>query len=207
MAQSINLDAIKNLYTVLIKDNTLMIPHFRVTSILDISPQKLKDAGIELILMDKDNTMTTPYDTNIYTPFQHRIDEFKEFFGDNFIIISNSAGTKDDKDFRDAIIIEEATGIEVLRHHIKKPNGGHDIIVERGFHKENSVIIGDRVFTDIVFGNKAGMLTILTEQITTKNDNFAAFISKKIEQYLLSKVTKKRLNAPYHPLEQKDIFQ
>lgn len=75
--------------------------------------------------------------------------------------MSNSAGTNDDKNHEQAKIIEERTGVRVLRHTTKKP-GCHNEIMNY-FLKNNIVsgpeevaVVGDRLFTDILMANMMG---------------------------------------------------
>jgi phosphatidylglycerophosphatase GEP4 len=43
-------------------------------------------------------------------------------------VLSNSAGSKDDKDYADAKAVEETLGIKVIRHKSKKPAVRDDIL-------------------------------------------------------------------------------
>ena len=42
-------------------------------------------------------------------------------------------------------------------------------------------MVGDRLLTDVVYGNLNGMYTILVDPITEKNDNFPAKMIRRIE--------------------------
>jgi phosphatidylglycerophosphatase GEP4 len=69
-------------------------------------------------------------------------------------------------------------GLHVLRHWYKKPMGGHELFKHWNIKKARQapiIIVGDRVLTDIVYGNLNGCLTILvTDIVTEKNDNWIA---------------------------------
>jgi phosphatidylglycerophosphatase GEP4 len=66
-----------------------------------------------------------------------------------------------DKDFSKAKAVEAAVGVPVLRHSQKKPSGGCDEILERFNCEAHEVIaVGDRLLSDIVFGNLNRMLTV-----------------------------------------------
>lgn len=73
--------------------------------------------------------------------------------------------------------VENALGVPVLRHAIKKPGGGAALL-ERFQHvakPREMAMVGDRLFTDILFGNLNGTYTILTRQIISeKGDNAIA---------------------------------
>ena len=86
---------------------------------MDIDFVKLHELGIRHLVFDKDNTLTKPYLREYITP------EFKDFihgpvintFGEeNVSILSNSAGSSDDKNYAEALIIEKELGLKVIRH-------------------------------------------------------------------------------------------
>lgn len=85
------------------------------------------------------------------------------------MIVSNSAGTPDDKDGQQAQAIEHALQVNVLRHQEKKPSGGEELLKHfSGIKAGRIAIVGDRALTDVVFGNNYGMLTILTRDVVTE---------------------------------------
>ena len=203
MVQSINLDGLLIFpYARWINPN-LIIPHFSVQTVADIDPWQLKQAGFKGVIFDKDNTLTKPYVNQIYPTLRNSVEQFTETFGDRIIINSNSAGTRDDRDYEDAKRIENDLGIKVLRHNRKKPGGIKE--VKDYFHcaPQELVMIGDRLFTDIVFGNRYGMLTIHTQMLTSEGDNKAAAKVRTYELPLLEKLRSKRIIPPHHALYQK----
>ncbi|RCH99762.1 hypothetical protein CU097_015689 [Rhizopus azygosporus] len=61
-----------------------------------------KQVNIQAIGFDKDNCLTAPYASNIHPPFENAWEECKKTFGkDKVMIVSNSAGTKDDVGHKD----------------------------------------------------------------------------------------------------------
>jgi len=68
--------------------------------------------------------------------------------------------------------IEEALGIAVIRHNEKKPGGLGEVLAR--FKVGDLVtlcMVGDRLLTDVVFGNLYGMLTVHTLPLCKGNDN------------------------------------
>lgn len=63
--------------------------------------------------------------------------------------------------------MESALGIAVLRHKDKKPAGGpEDLESHFGCSVSELVMVGDRYLTDVVFGNRLGMLTVRVVRCT-----------------------------------------
>lgn len=51
---------------------------------------------------------------------QSKWEELRQHYpGDKLLIVSNSAGTEDDKDYAQALQLERETGVKVLRHSTK----------------------------------------------------------------------------------------
>mmetsp|Transcript_14394 Transcript_14394/g.17500 ORF Transcript_14394/g.17500 Transcript_14394/m.17500 type:complete len:231 (+) Transcript_14394:104-796(+) len=165
MVQSINTKALITLASV-VRRPYLASPHIHVQTISDVNYQSMRDkCGIKAVIFDKDNTLTAPYDISIHEKAASGLSKALDVFGvDNVAILSNSAGTKDDKDYEDALKIEQELGINVIRHDEKKP-GGLDEVLQH--FKDQGVVnasqlcmVGDRLLTDVVFGNLYGMLTL-----------------------------------------------
>lgn len=177
------------------------MPHFSVKDISCINPQKLKEKGIRGIIFDKDNTLTAPFEINIHPSIVHSFEEYKRIFGiQNIVILSNSAGTNDDKEYYEARLIEEKLGIKVLLHKKKKPFGINCVKDYFGDDLCKIAMFGDRLFTDIVFGNRYGMLTIHTKFLTESGDNKIAAKIRKKELSFLERLIKKGITPPSHIL-------
>jgi phosphatidylglycerophosphatase GEP4 len=95
--------------------------------------------------------------------------------------------------FLQAQHLEKSLGVTVLRHKEKKPAGGQYLASYLSpTEPKETAFVGDRIFTDIIFGNRNGNLTIWTNKvITEEGDNKAALVVSYI--YLLIIVVKGKL--------------
>ncbi|KAG6473175.1 hypothetical protein ZIOFF_067087 [Zingiber officinale] len=84
---------------------------------------------------------------------------------------------------------------------VKKPSGTAEDI-ERYFGCPASllVMVGDRVFTDVVYGNKHGFLTILTDPFNLSGEPFIVKQVRKLERLLVNYWRKKGHQPPKHDL-------
>jgi len=205
MVQSFNLDAVVYYPYVRLVKRELAIPHFMVATVGDINPDRVKEYGFKGIIFDKDNTLTPPYINTIYPPLQTTVMRFKELFDDRVVIMSNHAGTRDDPGHKAAEKIEHDLHIPVLRHTRKKPGGIDAVMAYFNCRPDELIMCGDRVFTDVVFGNRYGMLTILTTLLTEKGDNPAARRARRYEIPLMKKWMGNGIRPPPHPRYHKDI--
>jgi phosphatidylglycerophosphatase GEP4 len=202
MVQSINTKAIWTLATI-VRRPSLLVPQLSVATVSDIDYVRLRELhGIRAIIYDKDHTLTAPYiDDKLHPAAQRGLQQAETVFGrSNIAILSNSAGTNDDVDQVAARTIEASLHIAVIRHAEKKPGGLPEVL--RHFSSTSCgtngttidprdiCIVGDRILTDVVFGNLHGMYTIHTQALPlldSKNDrdNWTARILRPMENALL----------------------
>ena len=123
-----------------------------------------KRPDIRAVILDKDNCFAVPHENHVYKPYEQHFEELKKAYpGSRLLIVSNSAGTNSDPGFKDAELLEQNTGMKVLRHSTKKP-GCHGEIMsylrnspDTGVTGAHQVaIVGDRLFTDVMMANMMG---------------------------------------------------
>jgi len=107
--------------------------------------------------------------------------------------------------YKDADVIEHSLGVSVLRHDQKKPSGIDAVTGYFNCPPEELVMVGDRILTDIVFGNRYGLLTVHTQLLTQANDNKAASATRDWEQALLDGWKEQGINPPGHKLYEPDL--
>ena len=161
------------------------IPTYHAKSIFEINPDSLKKVGIKLILTDLDNTLDHYKQMKPSQKVQDKINEFKDN-GLEIIIISNN--------FKDRVsYYANLLGIE-HRHLMLKPYGFkiERLIKEKGYDKNEVLVIGDQIFTDVMAGNRAKVMTILVDPLT-KIDQRYTRLKRKFEKPLLEKMKKMNL--------------
>ncbi|KAG0350768.1 mitochondrial PGP phosphatase-domain-containing protein [Gamsiella multidivaricata] len=199
MGQSFNPQGILQAFRVLASPR-LMIPNLVVRDIRDINFEQLRKSGIVAIAFDKDNCLTRPYGADLHPPFKDAWKRCRSVYDSHLVIISNSAGTPDDKDHRQAQAIEQALQVPVLRHQQKKPAGGEELLTHfSGIQAPRIAVVGDRALTDVVFGNNYGMLTILTRDVVTEEgDNPMAVRIRRMEHRILAFLDRLNIKRPAH---------
>ncbi|CAL4960954.1 unnamed protein product [Urochloa decumbens] len=182
----------------------LALPHVSVQDIRWLDWAELRRAGFHGVVFDKDNTLTAPYAPALWPPLAAAFDQCRAAFPPGALAIySNSAGLKEyDPDGVDAGEIEAAIeGVHVIRHDTKKPGGAaKEIESYFGCSASNLVMVGDRYFTDVVYGNRNGFLTVLTEPLDLSGESYVVKRVRKLEAYIISYWYKKGNKPIEHPL-------
>ncbi|CAA2954058.1 hydrolase (HAD superfamily) [Olea europaea subsp. europaea] len=176
LGQRINLEGVASSVGLLSKDKHLAIPHVSVPDIRYVDWGELKKRGFKGVVFDKDNTITLPYSLSLWEPLGSSIEKCKSLFGNDIAVFSNSAG-------------------------VKTPAGTAEEI-EKHFGSESSrlIMVGDRPFTDIVYGNRNGFFTILTEPLSLEGEPLIVQQVRSLEVALVRRWSGKGLKTINHSL-------
>jgi uncharacterized protein len=159
------------------------LPNEHVKSIFDISPEQLKSRGIRGIITDLDNTLVE-WDRPTATP--KLISWFDEMKKHNILItiVSNNNEARV-KAFADPLKIP-------FIFQAKKPMGRafKRALSQMGIKKEETVVIGDQLMTDVLGGNRSGFHTILVVPVA-QTDGFMTKFNRFAERRILNWFRKK----------------
>ncbi|KAI0529707.1 hypothetical protein KFK09_002264 [Dendrobium nobile] len=203
VGQSLNSAGVASFLSVATKKPHLALPHISVPDVRWIDWSELKRLGFRGVVFDKDNTLTAPYSLSLWPALSGSFDRCQAAFPGKVAVFSNSAGLYQyDPDGSEARTLEESIGgIHVIRHELKKPDGtAEDIEKYFGCPASDLIMVGDRYFTDIVYGNRNGFLTILTEPLTLSLEPFIVKQVRKLESYLVKHWHHKGLKPAKHVL-------
>jgi HAD superfamily phosphatase (TIGR01668 family) len=159
------------------------LPDQHVKSIFEITPESLKEKGVKGIITDLDNTLV---EWDRATPTPKLIEWFEELKrnGIRVTIVSNNNEERV-KSF------SEPLGIPFI-HQARKPMGRafRKALAQMKLKKEETVVIGDQLLTDVFGGNLSGLHTILVVPVA-KTDGFFTRFNRQIERVLLNWFRKK----------------
>ncbi|KAI9678590.1 MAG: hypothetical protein M1817_005647 [Caeruleum heppii] len=184
----------------LLRDPSLCLPHSTIATFQQL-PVPLSTAfgrhGVDIraVVVDKDNCFAVPKQNVIYKPYTDKFRELREAYpGARLLIVSNSAGSHHDFNEHEAAVLEANTGVEVLRHEVKKPGTHPSIWRHFQQHPETGVtrpsqiaVVGDRLFTDVMMANMMGSWAVWVRKgvvdekslFTTLEGRLADFLRRK----------------------------
>ena len=142
-----------------------------------ISQSELHKKGINSLLLDVDGTLVNRKSNIISKAVKNWIKESKKLF--SLYLISNNPSKK-----RIAKIAKELN----LRYKYKasKPRKKEILaaIKETGSEPKNIAIIGDRIFTDIIVGNRCNIKTILVKRLKRDGLPIKFNLTLKVEKLI-----------------------
>ncbi|CCE82590.1 Piso0_002322 [Millerozyma farinosa CBS 7064] len=148
----------------LVYNPSLCLPHTVVQRFDQLHiPLQAPDSSVVIkgVVLDKDNCFAKDKDDKVWHEYQETWDLLKQSYAPKqLLIVSNSAGTDDDVEHKEAQRVEQNTGVKVLRHSTKKPGCIEEIMSyfrDQGITDPKQIaVVGDRLFTDIVMANMMG---------------------------------------------------
>lgn len=159
------------------------IPHAYRASIFDIDFQSLKKQGKLALFFDLDNTIIG-YDEDIlhdtHVALLHKLaEDFK------IVILSNT-------NQRRVTSALSQTDFPCIWHATKPLKRGFKKALKIAkINKDQAVMIGDQLMTDILGGNRMGLTTILVKSVKRKSDRKLTKINRMFERFILKRIQKK----------------
>ena len=143
----------------------------------EISQSELQKKGIHSLLIDVDGTLVNRKSKMIPKEVKNWIKESKHLF--SFYLISNNPSKK-----RIAKIAKELN--LKFKYNASKPRKKIILtaINEIGGEPKNIAIIGDRIFTDIIVGNRCDIKTILVKRLNRDGFPIKFNLTLKIEKLI-----------------------
>lgn len=161
------------------------LPNEHVKSIFEITPAQLKKRGIKGVITDLDNTLVE-WDRPIATPEVIKWFEEMHENGISVTIVSNNNESRV-KSF------SEPHQIPYI-HRARKPftSAFYDALQTMNLKKEDVVVIGDQLLTDILGGNRSGFYTILVVPVA-QTDGLATKFNRFVERRILNWLKRKKM--------------
>ena len=141
-------------------------------SIINLSQSHLLSKGIKSLLLDVDGTLLPRKEDYINNSVKDWINEAKNYF--NLHLISNNPSRKRIKNIANQLNL-------TYSYKASKPSRKEllNYLDKSGESKTEIAIIGDRLFTDILAGNRLGIYTIL---VKPTNSDGLPYLNSKVQR-------------------------
>ncbi|MDL4841468.1 YqeG family HAD IIIA-type phosphatase [Aquibacillus rhizosphaerae] len=159
------------------------LPNEHVKDVFEIQPEELKSKGIKGIITDLDNTLVA-WNVKDATP---EIIKWFKLMEDNDIKVTIISNNKEER----VKLFSEPLKTPFV-YSARKPLGKafKRAVKKMELKKEEVVVIGDQIMTDVLGGNRAGLYTILVVPIV-ETDGKITRINRQIERRILSWMRRK----------------
>lgn len=163
-----------------------LMPNMRVNSVYDINLDELASIGVRGIITDLDNTLVGAKESLATPKLVAWLDQVQAA-GFKVVIVSNNNKTR---------VSKFATPLHIpFLHAAKKPTqkSFRKALELLGLKAEQTVMIGDQMVTDVLGGNRMGLLTILVAPVAPADEGFMTLVNRKIERFVLARLRKRGL--------------
>ena len=161
----------------------LFRPDLYLDSIYDIDWDKLRKRGIRALILDLDNTLLAWRTAQVHRELREWAGELKGG-GFSACLVSNNFSGRVSR-------IAQELGIPHLSG-AGKPRRGAFIRAMKliGSKPEETAVMGDQVFTDVLGGNRLGLFTILVVPVSD-HEFFATKMVRVVERWVLRRLAKR----------------
>ncbi len=173
-----------------------------VVNIGDIRPQDLKARGITAIITDLDNTLVPWRRYNIAEDVTKWLAELKEA-NIRICIASNTIHTKRLQHLAEVMNIE-------FVDRVRKPFLGGFLRAMQlmGSNRDQTAVVGDQIFTDVLCGNRLGLTTFLLRPPLAKEEFVSTRLLRNVEAWVIRRLQNRKLWPQDHragtPVETND---
>ena len=155
-----------------------LYPNDYIDSVYDVDFEKLYSEGYRGVIFDTDNTLA-PHNAPADERAKAFFAELSEL-GFHTLLLSNNKEPRV-KSFK------EDAGVEFYIYKANKPStAGYEKAMEiMGTNLENTLFVGDQIFTDILGANRAGIRTVMVKPILKWKEEIQIIFKRFLEALVL----------------------
>lgn len=155
-----------------------LTPHHRVASVLELTPQRLRDLGLESLLLDADCTLKRYRSAECAPGVAEWLESMRQA-GIGLCLVSNGLGERIGR-------FAAAAGVPFVAKAMKPlPSGCRRAMRTMGFRRESTAMVGDQIFADIMAGRLAGLTTILVDPVHPEEEPWFTRLKRRPERWIL----------------------
>lgn len=156
----------------------IFYPHFLINSVAEITPEQLGELGIHNLFLDVDCTLKR-YRYQEPTPDAWNWLQLMRAKGVNLCLLSNGVGSR---------IANFAQRVElpfVAKACKPLPRGCRRAMKEFNFKPEETALVGDQIFADVIAGRLCGLRTFKVAPISPEEEHWFTRIKRPFENVVL----------------------
>jgi HAD superfamily phosphatase (TIGR01668 family) len=155
-----------------------LAPHYRIASVLELTPARLRGLGLESLLLDADGTLKRYRSQQCAPGVVEWLDDLRQA-GFGLCLVSNGLGERISR-------FAQPLGLPFVARALKPlPLGCRRAMRTMGFRRQSTAMVGDQLFADIMAGRLAGVTTFLVEPIHPEEEPWFTRLKRGPERWLL----------------------
>jgi HAD superfamily phosphatase (TIGR01668 family) len=156
----------------------ILTPHYRIASVLELTPERLGELGLVSLLLDADCTLKRYGSEGCAPGVGEWLDTLRQA-GVGLCLVSNGLGRRIGR-------FAQLCGLPCVAKALKPlPIGCRQAMRKMGFRRKSTAMVGDQLFADIIAGRLAGLTTILVEPIHPEEEPWFTRLKRGPERWLL----------------------
>ena len=159
----------------------IVIPHLRVDSVLDLCVDRLRELGLEALLLDVDCTLKSYRTESPSAEVKAWLNELQSA-GIGVCLVSNGLGRRVRR------LAEEIDVPFVAKAAKPFPFGIRAALRKTGFDRGRTAMVGDQLFADVIAGRLAGLTSILVRPIRPEEEPWFTRLKRPVERFLLRRM-------------------
>ncbi len=159
----------------------LLTPHYRIASVLELTPERFSELGLESLLLDADCTLKRYSSEQCVSGVAEWLDALRQA-GIGLCLVSNGLGERIGR-------FAQPLGLPFVSKALKPlPIGCRRAMRKMGFRRKTTAMVGDQLFADVMAGRLAGLTTILVDPIHPEEEPWFTRLKRGPERWLLRRV-------------------
>lgn len=157
----------------------MLLPDYTVANVMKLDEAFYINHGIKAVIFDIDNTLVRHTQM---TPTEEILSyfEFLKSIGIKYAIVSNNSIERVNVFCEGLGVVHFGKALKPRKKYLKQT------IRELGATKEETCLVGDQLFTDMLGANRMGFLSVLVTAVGEDETSFVSF-KRKFEKNILEK--------------------
>lgn len=157
-------------------------PTYLIKNTFDITVADLKKIGVKSVFSDLDNTLVAWNNKDSNQKLREWLSDLKSS-GIQVVIISNNTNQRVSRVADDLNVEYQAWSLKPL------PRGIKSTIKKYNLQKNQVIMLGDQIMTDVIAANLSGVRSILVKPLVD-DDGFQTVINRFFERIILKRLKK-----------------
>ena len=154
----------------------LLKADYKFRRVYELDAKWLAENNITALILDVDNTLTEHGSQCVEDQVMDWLAEMRRL-GVKLIVVSNNRN-------RRVKPFAEKLGLEYIANGMKPSTSGiRRAMAQINSGRENTAMVGDQIFTDVLGGNLAGLCTVLLEPISFEHGRFMR-LKRRLERHV-----------------------